>query len=85
MFALVGVAEPARLTLKVVPEIGEVLVREHPAITPGYHLNKRHWNTLALDGTLPDALVVDLIDESYVLIVNKLPLATRRALTGDSA
>ncbi|HRW48499.1 MAG: MmcQ/YjbR family DNA-binding protein [Caldilinea sp.] len=78
-------ALPLRLSLKCRPGHSEVLRAEYAAITPGYHLNKRHWNTLALDGTLPDALVGDLIDESYVLVVDKLPLATRRALSGDSA
>ena len=51
----------------------------HPAITPGYHLNKRHWNTVVLDGSLPDAMVRDMIEDSYDLIVAKLPKRTRQA------
>jgi predicted DNA-binding protein (MmcQ/YjbR family) len=77
MFALVGVAEPARLTVKVVPEIGEVLVREHAAITPGYHTDKRHWITLALDGSLDDRLVRELIEDSYDLVVSTLTARVR--------
>ena len=78
-------AEPLRLSLKCRPGHSEVLRAEFAAITPGYHLNKRHWNTLALDNTLVDALVIDLIDESYMLVVSKLPLARRRDLAGDNA
>jgi hypothetical protein len=44
----------------------------YPAIRPGYHLNKRHWNTITLDGTLSDQLVRDLIEDSYDLVVSAL-------------
>ena len=47
---------------------------------PGWHMNKRHWNTVTLDGSLPDALVRDMIEDSYDLIVAKLPRATRERL-----
>ncbi len=49
-------------------------------IADGYHLNKRHWNTVALDGSLPDAMIIDLIEDSYDLVVSKLPKAHRRAI-----
>jgi predicted DNA-binding protein (MmcQ/YjbR family) len=77
MFALVGVDEPARLTLKVVPDRGEALVREHPAITPGYHTDKRHWITIALDGSLHDDLVRELVEDSYDLVVSTLTARAR--------
>jgi len=44
----------------------------YTAIAPGYHMNKRHWNTLTLDGSLPDALVLELIDQSYHLVLGGL-------------
>jgi predicted DNA-binding protein (MmcQ/YjbR family) len=50
------------------------------AVTPGYHMNKRHWNTVLLDGSLPDGEVQRLIDHSYGLVVRGLKVVERRAL-----
>ncbi len=47
---------------------------------PGYHLNKRHWNTVIIDGSLPDDAVRDMIEDSYDLVVSRLPRARRRPL-----
>lgn len=81
IFAIVGVDDaPTPLSLKCDPLEAEALRAEYPAITPGYHLNKRHWNTVRLDGTVPDELVVDMIDSSYDLIVASLPRAERERL-----
>jgi predicted DNA-binding protein (MmcQ/YjbR family) len=77
MFALVGVDEPARATLKVDPDRGEELVREHASITPGYHSSKRHWITLALDGSLDDELLDELVEDSYDLVVSTLTARIR--------
>ncbi len=52
----------------------------HPAINPGYHLNKRHWNTVTLDGSLPAPMVRDLVEDSYDLVVMGLPKAARERL-----
>ena len=49
-------AEPPRISLKCEPDLAVQLRTDHPAITPGYHLNKRHWNTVAVDGSLPEQL-----------------------------
>ena len=68
---------PARINLKCDPERALALRDEHEAITPGYHMNKRHWNTLILDGSLPSKLVRDLIDHSYNLVVGSLPKSWR--------
>jgi predicted DNA-binding protein (MmcQ/YjbR family) len=72
--------KPLRVSLKCEPALAEGLRAAHPEIIPGYHLNKRHWNTLHLDGKLPDEMVVQLIEDSYDLVVSKLPKATQRAL-----
>ncbi len=72
--------EPLRISLKCEPQLAEQLRAAHPAITGGYHLNKRHWNTVALDGSIPDAMIADLIEDSYDLVVSKLPRARQRAL-----
>ena len=73
-------APPLRVSLKCEPGLAEQLRASHAAITPGYHLNKRHWNTVVLDGSVPDAMVRDMIEDSYDLIVAKLRKRTRQAL-----
>jgi len=78
MFALTVPDEfPARLNLKCDPERSIALRDEYEAIIPGYHMNKRHWNTLVLDGSLPAQLVRELIDHSYELVVASLPKSGR--------
>ena len=47
---------------------------------PGYHLNKRHWNTVIIDGSLPEQMIKDMIEDSYDLVVSQLPESRRRAL-----
>jgi predicted DNA-binding protein (MmcQ/YjbR family) len=78
---------PLTVALKCEPALAEQLRADHEAITPGYHLNKRHWNTITLDGSVPDGLVRDMVQDSYDLIVSKLPRAKRRELgwPGDEA
>lgn len=74
MFALTVPDEfPARINLKCDPERSIVLREQHEAVLPGYHMNKRHWNTLVLDGSLPSKLVAELIDHSYELVAASLP------------
>ncbi len=78
MFALAVPDDfPARINLKCDPERALALRDEYESITPGYHMNKRHWNTLVLDGSLPSKLVRDLIDHSYELVVASLPKSWR--------
>lgn len=71
---------PPRVTLKCDPELAVQLRANHPAIVPGYHANKRHWNTVILDGSLPDAMVREMIEDSYDLVVASLTRAQRAAL-----
>jgi predicted DNA-binding protein (MmcQ/YjbR family) len=78
MFALCQLgARPLQLSLKCEPDLAAQLRAAHPAIAPGYHLNKRHWNTITLDGSLPDQMVADLLGDSYDLVVAALPRARR--------
>ncbi len=65
------------ISLKCEPDLAEQLRQTYPEIRPGYHLNKRHWNTIALDGSLADTMVRDLIEDSYALIVAALPSSRR--------
>jgi predicted DNA-binding protein (MmcQ/YjbR family) len=81
MFALSRLqADPLAVSLKCEPLLAEHLRAAHPAVTGGYHLNKRHWNTVVIDGSLPDAMIGDMIEDSYDLVVSRLPRARRRAL-----
>jgi predicted DNA-binding protein (MmcQ/YjbR family) len=81
MFALSQLgADSLRVSLKCEPELAEALRAANPAVIPGYHLNKRHWNTVIVDGSLSDATVRDMIEDSYDLVVSRLPQARRRAL-----
>ncbi len=78
MFALVGINnEPLRLNLKCEPAKAEILREIHPAILPGYHMNKQHWNTVVCDGSLSEADIFSMIDDSYNLVVQGLPKAKR--------
>lgn len=84
MFALSQLqAKSLRVSLKCEPALAEALRRAYPAVLPGYHLNKRHWNTVVLDGSLPDTTVHDMIEDSYDLVVSKLPRAARAALSPE--
>jgi predicted DNA-binding protein (MmcQ/YjbR family) len=78
MFALCDLdGRPLQLSVKCDPELAVQLRAAHPAIAPGYHLNKRHWNTITLDGSLADQMVTDLLGDSYDLVVASLPKARR--------
>jgi predicted DNA-binding protein (MmcQ/YjbR family) len=81
MFALSQLgADSLRVSLKCEPELAEGLRGAHAAVLPGYHLNKRHWNTVIIDGSVPDDAIRDMIEDSYDLVVSKLPRTRRRAL-----
>jgi predicted DNA-binding protein (MmcQ/YjbR family) len=81
MFALSALAsEPLSVSLKCEPDLAEQLRSAHTAIRPGYHLNKRHWNTVTLDGSLDDRMVLDMVEDSYDLVVAGLPRAARERL-----
>jgi predicted DNA-binding protein (MmcQ/YjbR family) len=82
MFALTTLdARPLTVNLKCDPEDAVRLRGEHEGlIVPGWHMNKRHWNTVTVDGALPDRLVRELIEDSYDLVVAGLPRAQRLRL-----
>ena len=81
MFALSQLARhPLRVSLKCDRLLAELLRQSHPAVLPGYHLNKRHWNTVIIDGSLPEQMIKDMIEDSYDLVASQLPASRRRAL-----
>ncbi|MEU0603036.1 MmcQ/YjbR family DNA-binding protein [Streptomyces sp. NPDC006393] len=82
LFALSALdATPLTVNLKCDPEDAIRLRGEYPGlIVPGWHMNKRHWNTVTVDGGLPDRLVRELVEDSYDLVVAGLPRAERLRL-----
>jgi len=85
MFALVAWnASPLRISLKCRPAHALELRAEYTAVQPGYYLNKQHWNTVTLDGSVPEPVVDQMIDESYQLVVRGLPKQVRAELSGGT-
>ncbi|MWA11042.1 MmcQ/YjbR family DNA-binding protein [Streptomyces sp. BA2] len=81
MFALSSLdATPLSVNLKCDPDMAVQLRAAHPEIVPGWHMNKRHWNTVTVDAELPDAMVRELVEDSYDLVVAGLPKAVRLRL-----
>ena len=84
IFALSALrSRPLAVSLKCEPDLAEQLRDSYSQIRPGYHLNKRHWNTVTLDGSLADEMVLGMIEDSYDLVVAALPRAKRVALGWD--
>jgi predicted DNA-binding protein (MmcQ/YjbR family) len=71
---------PLEVSLKCDPDLAEALRSQHSAIRPGYHLNKRHWNTVTIDGSIHDDEIENMIQDSYDLVTAKLPRARREDL-----
>ncbi len=80
MFALMPVEGEVSISLKCEPTLAEILRGTYAAVKPGWHLNKLHWNSLSMDGTIPDSEVIMMIDHSYELVVKGLTKAQRKAL-----
>lgn len=68
------------ISLKCDPQYAEILRQQYKAITPGYHLNKRHWNTVILNDSIPEKEVKEFIDHSYELVVKSLTREKRAKL-----
>ncbi|PZP52049.1 MAG: MmcQ-like protein [Pseudopedobacter saltans] len=72
MFLLLALDEqPLRFNVKCDPEKAEELREQYASVLPGYHMNKKHWNTIVLDGSLPRKLLKEMIDDSYDLVKPK--------------
>ncbi|AJS58915.1 MmcQ/YjbR family DNA-binding protein [Paenibacillus sp. IHBB 10380] len=82
MFALIfeNKGDYSYLNLKCDPVIAENLREQHENIRPGYHMNKKHWNTITMDGSLPESDVFVLIDHSYDMVVKNLPKSLRESI-----
>lgn len=80
VFALADVDLFTSVNLKCDPERAVELRERYDGIQPGYHMNKKHWNTVLMDGTIPDVLTKELIDHSYELVVKGLPKKLKEEL-----
>lgn len=80
MFSATDVDQFESINVKCDPELAIELRERYAAVLPGYHMNKKHWNTIKLDGSIPDALIYEWIDHSYQLVVNSLPQKDRLQL-----
>ena len=78
VFVILSPGPPPRITLKVDPELGRALVDGEPAITPGYHMNKRHWITIDPTAPIDPDLVLGLVEDAHDLV------APRIAAPGDT-
>lgn len=80
MYALANIDNFCYINLKCDPETAIELREKHPEITPGYHMNKKHWNSVSVTGALPDAMIIELLKHSYKLVVASLPKKTQQQL-----
>ncbi len=76
-------AYPSRINLKCDPTLAITLREQHPAVQPGYHMSKKHWNTVTLDGSVPASTMRDWIDHSYTLVASGLKKADRDLLAAQ--
>jgi predicted DNA-binding protein (MmcQ/YjbR family) len=80
MFALVDIHDVDSINVKCDPERAVELRETYESVRPGYHMNKKHWNTLLLDGTLTDRQILQWIDDSYNLVSSKVnPVRPKKA------
>ena len=81
MFALIAMDEAVpRVNLKCDPVYAAALRRKYHSVRAGYHMNKRHWNTIELEGDVPEAELEEMIDDSYNLVVKGLPVRLKEQL-----
>lgn len=80
MFALTDLDNFESVNLKCDPEKAVQLREEFSSVMPGYHMNKKHWNTVLMDASISDRLVKEWIDDSYSLVVDSLPKRMRQEL-----
>ena len=80
MFLLTDTESDFSINIKCDPEKAIDLRERFPSVQPGYHMNKKHWNTVYIDGSVDDELLLEWIDDSYNLVAGTLPKAKREEL-----
>jgi predicted DNA-binding protein (MmcQ/YjbR family) len=83
MFALTDINLFESINLKCDPEKAVELRDRFPAVLPGYHMNKKHWNTILMNGSVPDRLVLDWVSHSYELVVENLSASDKLDLANN--
>jgi predicted DNA-binding protein (MmcQ/YjbR family) len=83
IFLIANISNPVSINIKCDPEKAVELREEYEAVTPGYHMNKLHWNTVLLENSLPDKLILNWIDDSYNLIIKALPKKDKKLITDN--
>lgn len=78
MFLLTDLEGELSINIKCNPEKAIELREKYPSVKPGYHMNKTHWNTVEIDGSIPDNIIKKWIDDSYNLIIESLPKKTKQ-------
>lgn len=73
IFALINLEGDLGINLKCDPSLALELREKYPCVTPGYHMNKKHWNTITIDGSIPDPEIFSWIDHSYDLVGGRRP------------
>ena len=81
MFLLTNIEGEFSISVKCDPEKAIEFREIYPSVVPGYHMNKKHWNTIFIDGTISETIILSFIDESYNLIKNSLPKDLQKELT----
>lgn len=82
IFLIASINFPVSINLKCDPEKANELREKYSSVTPGYHMNKIHWNTIEIDNLIPDKLILDWIDHSYNLVFDKLKKSDKEKLEG---
>ena len=80
IFVIASLTPPYSINLKCDPEKAMELRERYDAVTPGFHMNKTHWNTIELESNIPTKLIKEWIDHSYELVVSGLPIKQREKL-----
>ncbi len=80
MFTLTDTVADFSINLKCDPEKAIELREKYPAVKPGYYMNKKHWNTIKIDGSISDEVIYQWVDDSYKLVVDKLTKAQKEEL-----
>jgi predicted DNA-binding protein (MmcQ/YjbR family) len=80
IFALASLDQPLSINLKCDPEKAVQLRESYHAVKPGYHMNKQHWNTIEIDGTISENTLKTWIDHSYELVISKMPKFRQKEL-----
>ncbi len=80
IFCLLSLDTPFSVNLKCDPELAVEMREKYESVQPGYHMNKTHWNTVTFDGSVPDKIIQEWIDHSYLIVVSGLSKKLRAAL-----